>query len=130
MTHATESLSAQLVRLTMELRKVEQRLDYESEPDASQLIDFRHAVDNVRLKAWSVSEVINARYTTEDPNAVLTYLAAERLRRLDQLVKNLCADVDRGALPLQTSGMHSLRDSLSSLQQRIAHSSTQTRQQT
>ena len=127
MSHATESLSAQIIRLTVELRHLEQRLDRESAPDMALLNDFRHAVDNVRLKSWSVSELINARYTREDP--VLTYLAAERLRRLDQMVRNLCADVDRGAVTLQTGGMHSLCDSLSSLQQRIAQSSPQRRQQ-
>src|SRR5690349_4954498 len=129
MSHATESLSAEIIRLTVELRHLEQRLDHKSPPDVALLNDFRQAVDNIRLKAWSVSELINARYTREDPNAIVTYLAAERLRRLDQLVRNLCADIDRGSVTLQTGGMHSLCDSLSSLQQRMGQSSGQRRQQ-
>jgi len=74
------------------------------------------------MKAWSVSELIHARYTRENPNAVLTFLAGERMRQLDQLVRNLCADIDRGAVTQHTSGMHSLSDSLKALQQRIAGS--------
>jgi len=127
MKDCPESLAAELARLTTELRQVEQRLDSESAPDILLLNNFRNAVDNVRMKAWSVSELIHARYTRENPNGVLTFLAGERLRRLDQLVRNLCADIDRGAVTQHTSGMHSLSDSLKALQQRIAQVSAQNR---
>ena len=120
MKDCPESLAAELTRLTNELRQLEQRLDSEPAPDVLLLNNFRNAVDNVRMKAWSVSELIHARYTRENPNAVLTFLAGERLRRLDQLVRNLCADVDRGAVTRTTSGIHSLSDSVRGLQQRIA----------
>ena len=93
-----ESLSSEIRRLTAELRHLQQRFGSEPAPDIAVLNDFRSAVDNVRLKAWSVSELINARYNKEDPDAVLTFLAAERVRRLDQLVRNLCGDIERGAV--------------------------------
>lgn len=127
MKDCPESLAAELARLTTELRQVEQRLDSESAPDLLLLNNFRNAVDNVRMKAWSVSELIHARYTRENPNGVLTFLAGERLRRLDQLVRNLCADIDRGSVTQHTSGMHSLSDSMKGLQQRITQISAQKR---
>ena len=120
-----ESLSLQIARLAAELKEVEQRLGSEPPPEMALLNDFRHAVDNVRFKAWSVAELINARYTKEDPNVVLSFLAAERVRRLDQLVRNLSADIERGAITVRTSGLPSLVDSLKSLQQRVAQFSDQ-----
>lgn len=120
-----ESLSLQIARLAAELKEVEQRLGSEPPPEMALLNDFRHTVDNVRLKAWSVAELINARYTKENPNVVLSFLAAERVRRLDQLVRNLSADIERGAITFRTSGLPSLVDSLKSLQQRVAQFSDQ-----
>jgi hypothetical protein len=121
MTGTPESLSSEIKRLAAELRHLEQRLGSEPAPEITALSELRHAVDSIRLKAWTVSELISARYIKDDPGAVLTFLAADRLRRLDQLIRNLCADIERGAVTFQTSGMHSLIDSLNSLQ-RMAQS--------
>jgi len=92
---------------------------YPSAPDPAALNEFRHAVDNVRLTAWSVSELINANHIKKNPDTVLAFLSAERVRRFDQLVKNLCGDIERGLITEQTNGMHSLRDSVNALQQRL-----------
>jgi hypothetical protein len=125
MNETPESLSSEVSRLAAELKHLEQRLDSEPSPDIAALNDLRHAVDSLRLKAWSVSELINARYTREDPCGVLAFLAAERLRRLDQLVRNLCGDIERGTITFQAGGMNSLFDSVSTLQQRLAQISGQ-----
>jgi hypothetical protein len=125
MTTTPESLSSEIARITSDLKHLDLRLAAEPSPDLTVLTDFRHAVDNVRLKAWSVAELVNARYTKEDPNAVLSFLAAERVRRLDQLVRNLCGDIERGATTARTTGMHSLIDALKSLQQQLAQFSNQ-----
>ena len=83
------------------------------------LHEFRHAVDNVRLTAWSVSELSNAEQAKKNPDAVLTFLAAERLRRFDQMVRKLCADIDRRVITFQTNGMESLLDSVQTLHVRL-----------
>jgi hypothetical protein len=49
----------------------------------------------------------------------MAFLAAERLRRFDQMVRNLCADIERRMVTPQTNGMHSLIDSVNTLQQRL-----------
>ncbi len=105
MINEPNSLTLQIKHLSGELRKLEQRLKSEPAPDPVALNDFRHAVDNVRLAAWSVSELLNAHQINKDPNIVLAFLSAERLRRLDQLVRNLCGDIERGLITIETNGM-------------------------
>lgn len=114
-----ENLTFELKHLTSELRRVEDRLKSEAAPDPVALNEFRHGVDNVRLTAWSVSELINAEHTKKNPNTVLAFLAAERLRRFDQMVRNLLADIDRRVITLQTNGMESLLDSVQTLHVRL-----------
>ncbi len=119
MTNIPENLTLEIKQLTAELKRVEHRLKSEATPDPVALNEFRHAVDNVRLTAWSVSELINAEHTRKNPDTVMAFLAAERLRRFDQMVRNLCADIERRMVTFQTNGMHSLIDSVNMLQQRL-----------
>src|SRR4051812_35107266 len=119
MTNIPEDLTLEIKRLTSELRRVEHRLKVESVPGSVALNEFRHGVDNVRLAAWSVSELINAEHTRKNPETVLAFLAAERLRRFDQMVRHLCGDIERRIVTFQTNGMHSLIDSVNMLQERL-----------
>jgi hypothetical protein len=119
MINIRENLTLEIKQLSSELKRVEHRLKSEAAPDSVALNEFRHAVDNVRLTAWSVSELINAEYTRKNPETVMAFLAAERLRRFDQMVRNLCADIERRMVTFQTNGMHSLIDSVNMLQQRL-----------
>jgi hypothetical protein len=119
MANIPENLTLEIKQLASELKRVEQRLKSEAAPDSVALNEFRHAVDNVRLTAWSVSELINAEHTKKNPDTVMAFLAAERLRRFDQMVRNLCADIERRMVTPQTNGMHSLIDSVNTLQQRL-----------
>ena len=118
--NTTENLSSELRHFSSELRRLEKRLQSEAAPDPTALTEFRHTVDNVRLTGWSVSELINAERIKKDPNTVLAFLSAERLRRFDQLVKSLCVDIDRGLITVETNGIHSLCDSVNTLQHRLS----------
>jgi hypothetical protein len=115
----SESLTFEIKHLSGELRRLEQRLRTEPEPDPMALNEFRQAVDNARLTAWSVSELLNAQHIRKEPNTVLAFLSAERLRRFDQLVKNVCGDIERGLITVETTGMQSLGESVDNLQQRL-----------
>jgi hypothetical protein len=117
--NTTENLSSELRQFSSELRRLEKRLQSEAAPDPTALNEFRHAVDNVRLTGWSVSELINAERIKKDPSTVLAFLSAERLRRFDQLVKSLCGDIDRRVITFQTNGMESLLDSVQTLHVRL-----------
>jgi hypothetical protein len=112
-------LSAKLHRLASELRQVEGQLQTAPAPDAAPLQEFRQALDNTRLTAWSVNEAMSASRRDTGADSVLSFLAAERLRRLDQMVRNMCADLDRQAVTAQTVGMQSLFDSVNALSTRL-----------
>ena len=123
MQSTPESISSELKRLASDLRQLEQRLPSESAPDLAILNEFRQAVDNVRLTTWTVSELINAKQTRKNPNAVLTFVAAERLRRFGQLVNSLSEDIEHRVVTLETHGVESLIDSVGTLQRRLKQSS-------
>lgn len=112
-------LSSKLRQLANELRAVESQLQIAQALDPEPLQEFRQALDNTRLTAWSVNEAMSARHRDTGADSVLTFLAAERLRRLDQMVRNMCADVDRQAVTLRTMGVHSLFDSVNALATRL-----------
>ena len=119
MSTLPEDLSSEIRHFSAELKRLEQRLKSEPPPDPLALNEFRHGVDNVRLTAWSVSEIINAERIKKNPDTVLAFLSAERLRRFEQLVKSLCGDIERGIITVRTDGMHALCESVNDLQQRL-----------
>jgi hypothetical protein len=115
MTVASTNLSAEIRRLSSELRQLEKRFQAESTPDPSALDEFRHAVDGVRLAAWSVSELMNTRPGRNDPDTLLAFLATERLRRFEQLTKSIRGDIERRVITFKTSGMTTLFHSVNIL---------------
>ena len=124
-----ENLSRELKNLSAALTRLELRLGSETTPDPLALVEFRQTLDNVRLRAWSVSELINAERARDEPDKVLAFLSAERLRLLDQLVRNLCGDIERRVINSSSYGMHSLFDSVNVLQQKLAHCIEQDQEQ-
>ena len=124
----SKPLSVELKDLSALLKRIDQRLQSEAPPDAVVLNEFRQAVDNVRLTAWSVSELINTERAGQEPDTVLVFLSAERLRRLDHLVRNLCGDLERRVITSQNYGMDSLFDSVNVLRLRMAQCFAEQRQ--
>lgn len=112
-------LSSEIRHFSAELKRLEERIKSEPPPDPGALSEFRNRVDNVRLAAWSASELINAAHTKKSPDTVLAFLSAERLRRFEQLVKSLCGDIERGIITVRTDGMQGLCESVNDLQQRL-----------
>ena len=122
MNKTPENLSLQIKQLSSELGSVERRLRLEPDPDPVVLDEFRQTVDSVRLTAWSVSELIRKQRSHKDPDATLEYLTAERLRRFEQMTRNLCSDLERRAITFESHGVQSLFDSIHMLQQRLIKS--------
>jgi hypothetical protein len=122
MNKTTENLSLQIKQLSAELSTIERRLRLEPDPDPVVLDEFRHTVDSVRLTAWSVSELIRKHRSLKAPDAALEYLTVERLRRFEQMTKNLCNDLERRAITFESHGVQSLFDSIHILQQRLIKS--------
>jgi hypothetical protein len=110
------AVSERLRRLSTELRSLEHELKSGQPPEALLLQEFRHVLDNARMTAWTVSELLNARERQQDPAIVISFLLAERLRRANQMLKDLCSDIEQEGVTWQTSGIQSLFDTVKQLQ--------------
>lgn len=118
------SFSSKLRSLTAELRSLDRDLKANASPTGNALREFRQTLDNIRMTAWTVSELLNARQTQKNPQAVISFLTAERLRRLSQMVKDLCSDLEHdGSWPAQ--GVKALEDSVTLLRERLRKVSSQ-----
>jgi len=116
---SSTSSSAKLIELTSELRALDRHLKSGEAPDAPLLREFRQALDNVRMTAWTANELMDARHVRRDPSAVLSFLTAERLRRFSQMVKDLSGDLDASHAPVPIHGIETLAESVRTLQNRL-----------
>jgi hypothetical protein len=110
------TFSDRLRAISSELREIDLALKSGATPDILLLQDFRHVLDNARLTAWTVSELLNVVESQKDPAHVLSFVAAERLRRSNQMLKDLCTDIDHQGVTWQTNGIQGLFDTVNSLQ--------------
>ncbi|HLK07232.1 MAG TPA: hypothetical protein VKV30_04815 [Candidatus Angelobacter sp.] len=110
------AFSSRLKEISSELREIELALKAGATPDVLLLQEFRHVLDNARLTAWTVSELLSAVEAQKDPAKVLSFVAAERLRRSNQMLKDLSIDIDRQGVTWQTNGIQSLFETVNSLQ--------------
>src|SRR4029077_8662687 len=109
-------LSDRLRQLSQEVRSVEFELKSGVRPQMLLLQEFRHVIDNTRMTAWTVSELMNADERQQNPAMVLSFIAAERLRRSNQMLKDLCADINGEGVTWQTSGVQSLFETVKLLE--------------
>jgi hypothetical protein len=82
------SITAKLHDLTARLHSLDRGLKLNPPLDGLALLEFRHALDNVRMTAWTVTELLNARQSQKNPQAVISFLTAERLRRFGQMARD------------------------------------------
>jgi hypothetical protein len=111
--------SFKLRNLTAELRLLDRDFKSNPELEGPALREFRQAVDNIRMTAWTAHEVLNARESQKNPQAVLSFLTAERLRRLSQMVKDLTGDLDLDGSSWPTQAVNDLENSISLLSARL-----------
>ena len=114
------ALSGRLHQLSVELREIDSRLKSGATPELLALQEFRQVLDNARMTAWTVSELLNAVEAQKNPATVLSFLAAERLRRSNQMLKDLSADIDEHELTWQTFGIQTLFETVSTLQLQLS----------
>jgi hypothetical protein len=110
------AFSDRLRAISSELREIDLALKSGATPDLLLLQEFRHVLDTARLTAWTVSELLNVVESKKDPANVLSFVAAERLRRSNQMLKDLNTDIDHRCITWQTNGIQSLFDTVNSLQ--------------
>ena len=119
LTDREVKLSERLARLTSELRALDLELKSGLAPEPPLLREFRQALDGVRMTAWTVNELLDARELKKDPHIVLSFLTAERLRRFAQMVKDLSSDIDADGITWQTRGIQNLAESVKLLESRL-----------
>jgi class 3 adenylate cyclase len=110
------AISSRLKAISSELKEIDRALKAGAAPELLLLQEFRQVLDNARLTAWTVSELLNAAESQKDPAKVLSFITAERLRRSNQMLKDLCADIDGQDVTWQTNGIQSLFETVNSLQ--------------
>jgi hypothetical protein len=112
-------IDSRLRSLTAELRGLERDLKTGSISDVSSLQDFRHAVDEVRMTAWTAGELHNAQPGRKE--LLASFLAAERIRRYAQMLRDLSVDLEHQSVNWESGGVQTLFDSVSVLQSRLEH---------
>jgi hypothetical protein len=112
--------SSRLLHLIDELQFADKHLKTDSAIAGSVLRELREALDNLRLTAWTMSELQNARETNKDTIAMTAFLTAERLRRLRGMIDALCSDLERDGANWPSTSVHDLQESVSSLRERLA----------
>jgi hypothetical protein len=110
------ALSNRLREISSELREIDLAMKSGATPDLLLLQDFRNVLDNARLTAWTVSETLNVVELQKDPAKVLSFVAAERLRRSNQMLKDLCTDIDLRGVTWKTQGVQNLFETVNFLQ--------------
>jgi hypothetical protein len=110
------AISNRLKEVSSELREIDLALKAGATPELLHLQEFRHVLDTARLTAWTVSELLSAVESQKDPANVLSFVAAERLRRSNQMLKDLCTDIDHQGVTWQTNGIQSLFETVNALQ--------------
>ncbi len=110
-------IGSQLRRLTAELRTLEHELKSEKVTDSTALHEFRQAVDEIRMTAWTVNELLNAR--PDRQASVASFLASERIRRFAQMIREFSIDLEHQDLTWESGGVQTLFDSVTTLQSRL-----------
>ena len=106
-------IAAALRKFTEDLRLLERQLQTAPLSDLTALAEFRQALDEMRMTAWTVNELHIAQ--SEKKEALASFLAAERIRRFAQLIRDLCHDLEDKQLTWGSGGIQTLFDSVSLL---------------
>jgi hypothetical protein len=115
----TKSFTAKLRGLTSELRALDQSLRANSSASGPVLREFRQALDNIRLTAWTVSELQNAKQIKRDAQAVTSFLNAERLRRFRQMMADFSADLEHNGASWPAQSIDDLQAAANQLRERL-----------
>lgn len=108
-----------LKSLIADMLEAERALKAGEETDTAQLAELREALDGLRLTAWTIHELMNAREMKVNPRKVLTFMAAERVRRLTTLARDLAHDFIQAGYAPNTEEIHALSEALSDLHARL-----------
>ncbi|HEY1526085.1 MAG TPA: hypothetical protein VGH51_07590 [Candidatus Angelobacter sp.] len=110
-------IASKLRTLTAELRVLGHELKSGAISDAAALQDFRNALDEIRMTSWTASELHNAQAGRKE--LLASFLAAERIRRFAQMIRDLSMDLEHEDVTWESGGIQTLFDSVTLLQSRL-----------
>jgi hypothetical protein len=119
MPERAPSTTAKLRDLAAQLSSLDRDLKSNPFLDEAALREFRWALDNVRMTAWTVNELLNARRSQKNPQAAMSFLTGERLRRFSQMVRNLSDDFEQSGTSWPAEAMRDLASSFVLLRERL-----------
>ena len=117
MADAGFQIASRLRALTAELRQLERELKSGRVSDPATLHEFRQAIDEIRMTAWTASELTNV--ASERKATLASFLAAERIRRFAQMIRDFSLDLEHQDLKWESGGVQSLFDSVAALQSQL-----------
>jgi hypothetical protein len=117
MADAGFQIASRLRALTVELRQLERDLKSGRVSDSATLHEFRQAIDEIRMTAWTASELTNVE--SERKTVLASFLAAERIRRFAQMIRDFSLDLEHQDLKWESGGVQSLFDSVAALQSQL-----------
>ncbi len=109
--------AAALRKFTEDLRLLERQLQTAPLSDLAALTEFRQALDEMRMTAWTVNELHIAQ--SHKKEALASFLAAERIRRFAQIIRDLCRDLQDQQLTWGSGGIQTLFDSVTMLHSQL-----------
>ena len=110
-------MAAALRKFTEDLRLLERQLQTAPLSDLAALNEFRQALDEMRMTAWTVNELHIAQ--SDKKEAFASFLAAERIRRFAQIIRDLCRDLQDQQLTWGSGGIQTLFDSVTMLHSQL-----------
>ena len=103
-------LSGQLANAAGQIRELEQAMkSHQTGLDIRLLIEFRQAVDQIRLTTWAMQKWIDLRGDQKNLYGALALLMAERIRRATELNNELARDLKSIGMVPETTGITDLR---------------------
>ena len=114
-------IASRLRTLTSEMRLLERDLKSGTISDDAALQEFRHALDEVRMTSWTASELHHAQPGRKE--LLASFLAAERIRRFAQMMRDLSLDMEQEDVRWESGGIQTLYDAVTLLQSRSTASS-------
>jgi hypothetical protein len=110
-------IASRLRTLTSELRLLESDLKTGTISDDGALQEFRHAIDEIRMTSWTASELHHAQPGRKE--LLASFLAAERIRRFAQMMRDLSLDMEQDDVSWESGGIQTLYDAVTLLQSRL-----------
>lgn len=112
-------LAARLQKVTAELDEMDKAMQ-SGAVNSEVLSSFRDAVSRVRTTAWALQQWMDLEQGQKNPNAVLSYLNAERIAVAIRLCDSLYVDIHKADVSQQKEQLQTLLHAVEKLFTRLA----------